>query len=170
MNLSLNRRGDYALRAALHLAESWEEGCWVKIRDVAKAMALPMSYTPQVLGLLARAGIAEAKVGPGGGYRLAKPPEEISILDVVQAAEGDLRSTTCILRGGPCRWEGVCAAHEFWARASDAFIESLAGASLRDVASVDRRMAAQGGAAAGSRRRRPSPAGARSASSEPTRA
>lgn len=158
MNLSLNRRGDYALRAALHLAEAWDEGGWVKIREVAKAMALPVSYTPQVLGLLARAGIAEAKVGPGGGYRLAKPPEEISVLDVVQAAEGDLRSTTCILRGGPCRWEGVCAAHEFWARASDAFIESLAAASLRDVASVDRRMASTDAAPAGPRRGRPSPA------------
>jgi Rrf2 family protein len=156
VNLSLNRRGDYALRAALHLAEAWESGGYVKIRDVATAMALPMSYTPQVLGLLARAGIAEAKVGPGGGYRLAKRPEEISVLDVVQAAEGDLRSTTCILRGGPCRWESVCAAHEFWARASDAFIESLAGASLRDLAAVDSRMTETGSGAGGPRRRRPS--------------
>jgi len=141
VNLTLNRRGDYALRAALHLAEAWEEGRFVKIREVAVAMDLPISYTPQVLGLLSRAGLARGKAGPGGGYRLARPPEEISILDVVQAAEGELRSTTCILRGGPCRWESACAAHEFWTRASDAFIASLAASSLRDVASVDRRLA-----------------------------
>ena len=145
MNLTLTRRGDYSLRAALHLAEAWDRAGYVKIRDVASAMALPRSYTPQVLGLLARGGIAEAKAGPGGGYRLAKAPEEISILDVVQAAEGELRSTTCILRGGPCRWEAACAAHEFWARASDVFIETLARSSLRDLMTEDARLAVADG-------------------------
>jgi len=145
MNLALTRRGDYSLRAALHLAEAWERGGYVKIREVATAMALPLSYTPQVLGLIARAGIAEAKVGPAGGYRLARPPDEISILDVVRAAEGELRSSTCILRGGPCRWESACAAHELWARASDAFVDTLAAASLRDLMIEDAKLALKDG-------------------------
>ena len=138
MNFTLTRRGDYALRAALHLAEAWGGDGYCKIREVSREMALPVSYTPQVLGLLARAEIAEAKAGPGGGYRLRRNPAEVTVLEVVEAAEGPLLSTTCILRGGPCRWESACAVHPTWAAASEAFRDRLRGTTLADLAGVDR--------------------------------
>ena len=67
MDLRLTRRGDYTVRAALCLAAAWERpaGRYLKIREVTAAMDVPPSYTPQVLKLLATAGIAEAKAGPG---------------------------------------------------------------------------------------------------------
>src|SRR5829696_7373460 len=74
MDLALTRRGDYAVRAALCLARRGGEGGYVKIREVAQTMALPASYTPQVLRLLAEAGLAEARAGRDGGYRLTRPP------------------------------------------------------------------------------------------------
>jgi Rrf2 family protein len=137
MNLTLTRRGDYALRAALYLAQDWDRDGFAKIRDVASAMSLPISYTPQVLGLLARGGLARAKAGRDGGYRLARAPGAISVLEVVEAAEGDLRSTTCILRGGPCRWDGTCAVHDAWASASESFRRSLSQTTLADLARED---------------------------------
>lgn len=137
MNLQLTRRGDYALRAAIHLARQNGDG-YAKIREVSQAMELPLSYTPQVLGLLARAGLAEAKAGREGGYRLSRAPEEITLLEVVEAAEGDLRTSRCTLRGGPCRWEDHCAVHPFWAEAADGFRRSLANSSLSDVVRADR--------------------------------
>jgi Rrf2 family protein len=141
MKLALTRRGDYSLRAALYLAEDWERGGFAKIRDVALAMNLPASYTPHVLLLLARSGIARARAGREGGYRLARAPETVSVLEVVEAAEGDLRSSTCILRGGPCHWETACAAHAAWSDASEAFRSSLSATTLADLAIEDRRMA-----------------------------
>jgi DNA-binding IscR family transcriptional regulator len=56
MKLTLTRRGDYAVRAAFCLAKAWGAGGYVKIREVAEAMDLPVSYTPQVLKLLGGAG------------------------------------------------------------------------------------------------------------------
>jgi len=144
MKLALTRRGDYALRAALYLAERWDPAGFAKIRDVAAAMNLPASYTPHVLLLLAGSGIATAKAGREGVYRLARPPDEVSVLEVVEAAEGELRSTTCILRGGPCHWETACAAHAAWSEASEAFRSSLARTTLADMAREDRRMIEQG--------------------------
>ena len=61
MDLALTRRGDYAVRAALCLAQRAGEGGYVKIREVAQAMALLASSTPHVLRLLAEAGLAEAR-------------------------------------------------------------------------------------------------------------
>ena len=139
MNLTLSRRGDYVVRAALCLAAAWDgRGAYRKIREVAEAMDLPRSYTPQVLGILAKAGLAEAKAGRDGGYRLSRPPQKISLLEVIEAAEGYLVSERCPLRGGPCHWDDVCALHPTWVKASEAVRSTLTKTSLAHVAGVDR--------------------------------
>jgi Rrf2 family transcriptional regulator, iron-sulfur cluster assembly transcription factor len=141
MDLALTRRGDYAVRAALCLAKS-DEGRYVKIREVAATMALPASYTPQVLRLLAEAGLAEARAGRDGGYRLTRPPAEIALLEVVEAAEGPFTLERCILRGGPCHWEQACAVHAAWAAAVQACRDSLRRTTLADLARTDERLTA----------------------------
>jgi Rrf2 family protein len=139
MNLTLSHRGDYAIRAAIFLATAWDEGRGYRtIREVAEAMDLPLSYMPQVLGVLAEAGIAEAKAGRQGGYRLARAPATTSLLEVLEAAEGYLASEHCPLRGGPCHWDDVCALHPFLTTATEAVRTSLSHTSLEEVAAVDR--------------------------------
>lgn len=142
MDLTLSKRGDYVVRAAICLARTWDgSGAYRKIREVADAMDLPRSYTPQLLGVLAKAGLAEAKAGRVGGYRLLRDPSEISVLEVIEAAEGSLISRRCPMRGGPCHWDDVCALHPTWARASEAIRSTLAVTSLAEVAAVDRKLA-----------------------------
>jgi Rrf2 family transcriptional regulator, iron-sulfur cluster assembly transcription factor len=137
VDLALNRKGDYAVRAALCLAKGWNGGGYIKIREVAAAMTLPVGYTPHVLKLLADAGLAEARAGRQGGYRLAVPPEQVSLLAVVEAAEGPFLLERCILRGGPCHWEDTCAVHAAWATAVQACRESLRSTSLADLVAAD---------------------------------
>ncbi|HEX6262902.1 MAG TPA: Rrf2 family transcriptional regulator [Actinomycetota bacterium] len=136
MNLTLTRRGDYTVRAAIHLARRWGDGL-AKLREISADMELPRSYTPQVLGILVRAGLAEAKAGRDGGYQLVRDPASVSLLEVVEAADGPLRTTECTLRGGSCRWDDACAVHPSWVAASEAFRGSLGSTSLADVAGVE---------------------------------
>jgi Rrf2 family iron-sulfur cluster assembly transcriptional regulator len=145
MDLALTRRGDYAVRAALCLARWGGDGRYVKIREVAQAMALPASYTPQVLRLLADAGLAEARAGRDGGYRLTRPPGEVALLEVVEAAEGAFTLERCILRGGPCHWEQACAVHAAWSAAVQACRDSLGLTTLADLVEADKRLEAGGG-------------------------
>jgi Rrf2 family iron-sulfur cluster assembly transcriptional regulator len=142
MDLALTRRGDYAVRAAFCLAKWAGDGRYVKIREVAQAMALPASYTPQVLRLLADAGLAEARAGRDGGYRLTRPPAEVPLLDVVEAAEGAFTLERCILRGGPCHWEQACAVHPAWSAAVQACRDSLGRTTLADLVAADARLEA----------------------------
>ena len=144
MDLALTRRGDYAVRAALCLAKRVGGG-YVKIREVAQTMALPASYTPQVLRLLADAGLAEARAGRDGGYRLTRPPDEVPLLEVVEAAEGPFTLERCILRGGPCHWEEACAVHAAWSAAMEATRDSLRRTTLADLVTADEKLAAGGG-------------------------
>ena len=138
INLTLSRRGDYVVRAALALARTAPAARYQKIREVAQEMAIPRSFTPQVLGLLQKAGLAEARAGRDGGYRLTRRPAEISLLEVVEAGEGPLRNDRCTLRGGPCHWEQACALHPAWSTATEALRASLRDTTLQDVADVDR--------------------------------
>lgn len=133
----MTRRGDYAVRAALHLAKQWPDHQHIKIREVAAAMALPVGYTPRVLKMLAEAGLAHARAGRQGGYRLAAAPETITLLAVVEAAEGLFTLDRCILRGGPCHWEDACAVHAAWATAMQACRESLRTTTLADLVAAD---------------------------------
>jgi Rrf2 family protein len=136
MDLTLSRTADYAVRAAISLAEAWGDG-YRTIREVAEEMELPPSFTPQVLGLLARAGIAESRAGRGGGYRLARSPRCITMLEVVEAAEGPLANERCTLRGGPCRWDDQCAVHETWTQAQEALRRQLTRTTLAKIAAAD---------------------------------
>jgi Rrf2 family iron-sulfur cluster assembly transcriptional regulator len=134
MDITLTKTGDYAVRAAIALASSYDDGRYVTIAEVAERMALPRAFTPQILGLLAKAGIAESKAGRGGGYRLARDPGSVPILEVVEAAEGSLINTRCTLRGGPCGRDDRCPVHDTWMAAGEAFRRALAATSLADVA------------------------------------
>jgi Rrf2 family protein len=132
MRLELTRRGDYAVRAMLTLARPGAGQ--LTAAALAEATAIPSSYVPQVMGDLVRAGLVANRRGRNGGYVLASPAAEITILAVVEAVEGDGRRRTCVMRGGPCRRDGACDVHDVFYRAQEAVFGTLAAVSLADVA------------------------------------
>lgn len=131
MRLELTRRGDYAVRALLALAR--EDDDHVTGATLAAETAIPPSYVPQVMGDLVRAGLVANRRGRHGGYRLARPATDISLLAIVEAVEGDGRRRTCVLRGGPCRRDGACDVHDAFFGAQEALFNALAAVSLSDV-------------------------------------
>jgi len=132
MRLELTRRGDYAVRAMLALSRLADDER-LSVRRIAQEMEIPARFLPQVMGDLSRAGLVEATTGRSGGYRLARAPSSISILDVVEAVEGDSRRRGCVLRGGPCGLDGHCDVHDIFFAAQDAMLRTLSGAALADL-------------------------------------
>jgi Rrf2 family protein len=130
MRLELSKRGDYAVRAMLALADG---GGLLTGGRIAHQTGIPVSFLPQVMGGLVHAGLVEGLQGRTGGYRLARDPETISLLSIVEAAEGDSRRTTCILRGGPCGIDGTCRVHGAFYAAQEALLAELAGATLASL-------------------------------------
>jgi Rrf2 family protein len=104
--------------------------------NLAAGTGIPMSYLPQVMGDLVRAGLVANRRGRAGGYRLARPVTEITLLDVIEAVEGDGRRRTCVLRGGPCRGQpdGACDIHDAFSRAQEATFDILSATSLGKIA------------------------------------
>jgi Rrf2 family protein len=82
MRLELTRRGDYAVRAMLSLAEHGGNG-WLSVARISAAMDIPERFLPRVMAELARSGLVEGHLGRTGGYRLARPAASITLLDVI---------------------------------------------------------------------------------------
>ena len=110
----------------------------MKAADIGAAMDIPTGFLQQVLQELQRAHLVSSRPGPSGGYQLARPPEEITILEIVESLEGPIQTSECALRGGPCHWEQVCALHWVWSSARAALSTSLRDATLARVAADDR--------------------------------
>lgn len=142
MELSLGRRADYMVRAVLDLAVHAGEGRR-KSGEIAADMQIPATYLPQLLAELVRAGVVTSTAGRRGGYELAREPEGLSLLEVIELADGELITTVCVLRGGPCRWDDACAVHPPLARAQERLRSSLAETTFAEVADIDRGLRSQ---------------------------
>jgi Rrf2 family protein len=140
------RRTDYGIRALIFLANQADlsDGGRLplaKADAIASAMSIPGGFLPQLLQQLQRARLVVSHPGPNGGHALARPASQITIRHIVEALEGPLDASECALRGGPCRWQDVCALHWVWSSARLALVNSLDTATLAAVAADDRAIA-----------------------------
>lgn len=141
MQATLGRKGDYSVRAAIDVARHHGQRRR-KAREIAAAMDIPVRYIPQILANLVRTGLLKAVSGPDGGYTLARDPADITLLDVVVAAEGPVELGACVLRGGPCDWEHACPLHVPWTGAQTALSDQLSNWSLETLARTDQQIEA----------------------------
>jgi Rrf2 family protein len=81
-------KADYAIRASAELAAAGEG--WTKAERIAQAQGIPLKFLENILLDLKHAGVVGSQRGAEGGYRLARPPEEIALADVIRAVEGPL--------------------------------------------------------------------------------
>ena len=109
---------------------------------VAAEQQVPPRFLPQVMRDLVRAGLVEGAVGRNGGYRLAKASDAISLLDIIEAVEGDSRRRVCVLRGGPCVVAGVCDVHAAFAAAQDDMLDRLRGTTVAAAVGSSQRASA----------------------------
>jgi Rrf2 family protein len=135
MRLGLTRRGDYAVRAMLALAER-ATTMPTSAREIAAEMDIPVGFLPRVMVDLVGAGLAASVTGRTGGYVLARPAADITLLDVIDGIEGDSRRTTCVLRGGPCGRDGHCQVHDAFFAAQDALLSRLGDTTLADLVAM----------------------------------
>ena len=131
---SLTRRGDYTIRAVLALARSEERQ---KAREIAAEMDIPLNYPPSDSGHARPASDAHLRCRAYGGYRLSRSPADVSLLEVVELAEGPIEARACALLGGPCDWEQVCPLHETWDQSTRLLRQHLAGTDFAELAAID---------------------------------
>lgn len=136
MKLELGKRADYSVRAVLYLAMHSGDRRQ-KARTIATSVSIPEKYLPQVMAPLVRAGIVDSGSGRDGGYILTRDPADVTLLQVIEASEGPIQSTECVLRGGVCRRDDKCAVHNTWLEAQNALRQRLATTNFSQLADIE---------------------------------
>jgi Rrf2 family protein len=135
--VKVSTRGDYAARALLSLALHTTEGP-TSVRDIADRTGLPQPYLEQILLALKGAGLVRSKRGVGGGYVLARPPDEIDLAEVVSAVDGPIQAGDFGRphTNGACDHEGQCVLLAIWGDVGDRMRLMLEGYTLADLAAI----------------------------------
>jgi Rrf2 family cysteine metabolism transcriptional repressor len=130
----ISRRTDYATRALLALA--LDGGGSMKLEELAHRTGAPQSVLEQVMPVLRSAGIVRSERGPSGGYRLNKPPEEITLERIVRLFQGQLAPIGYATRRSPDSAPRFVAdsLREAWGEVRDATIEILERTTFADLA------------------------------------
>ena len=131
----MSTRGDYASRALLSLALGADHSVPTSVRDLAERTGLPQPYLEQILLILKGVGLVRSKRGVGGGYVLAREPEDITLAEIVAAVDGPIVAGDFgePHRDGACDHEGQCVLLAEWADVGDHMREHLASFTLADM-------------------------------------
>ncbi len=139
----LTKAGEYAVRCMLYLAG--EADCEVvSRRHVAEAMNIPAPFLAKIAQELARCGLIQIVQGSKGGYRLRKNPDEISLLDVIEAVEGEIFLNECLFRPESCGRSSYCKVHGVWQEARDGLRNTFRRTTLAQLCFSDDPVAPRG--------------------------
>ena len=132
--MKVSTRGDYASRALLSLALHAEREGPTSVRDIAERTGLPQPYLEQILLALKGAGLVRSKRGVGGGYVLARSPDDITLGEIVSAVDGPIAVGDFGLphQDGACDHEGQCVLLDVWAGAGEHMRRHLDSYTLAD--------------------------------------
>ncbi len=131
--MRLSQTAEYALRAALHMAEH-DGGTAIPVGDIAKSLGVPRNYLSKILHQLARAGVLVSTRGPGGGFRLRDSPDQLTLAEVVSPVDPIADERRCLLGREECSNINPCAAHGRWGAIAESMRAFFFETTLADLA------------------------------------
>ncbi|MCW5554263.1 MAG: Rrf2 family transcriptional regulator [Verrucomicrobiae bacterium] len=137
--MKLSVRGEYALRALLVLGRDYlEDDSVVRIQAISDQQHIPKRFLEQILNDLKSAGIVESKRGVAGGYRLHKPPDRITLAEIIRHIEGPLAPVSCVsekfYEKCSCPDESRCAIRSVMKEVRDSIVKVMEHTTLADLA------------------------------------
>ena len=137
--MKLSTRGEYATRAMLELSLQSKERP-LHIREISTAQDIPLRFLEQILLHLKRNGYLRSKKGPNGGYSLAKPPEDITVAEIIRVMDGPLAPIDCVSVSAYqfCPREDYCGLKFLWQEVRDAIADILEKTDFKQLAEKTR--------------------------------
>ncbi len=132
--LRLTKAGEYAIRAVVFMAIQ-PEGCLSQRENVSQAQGIPLSFLSKILQRLTVAGLVRSYKGAAGGFALARPAEDITVLEVVKAVEGPLALNACLFDQTECHNQPTCPMHKIWRQCQEKLEATLSQVTFAHLAS-----------------------------------
>ncbi len=133
--MQITRQADYAVRAMVYLAQHQSE-LKPSTGTIAKEKNIPPSFLAKIVSQLSVAGLLQTSRGAKGGVTLAKPADEISLLDVIEAIDGPILLNDCVADSTMCTYDEDCPLKPVWCDAQKMLVDHLSKANFAQFAEV----------------------------------
>jgi len=130
--MQITRQADYAVRAMIYLAQIGSDRR-ASTSQIAQEKQIPPSFLAKIVSQLSVAGLLQTSRGARGGVSLAKPAEEISLLDVVEAIDGPILLNECVGDHGACVFGDDCPMKPVWCDAQKELVDRLSNVNFRQL-------------------------------------
>ena len=130
--MKLSTRSRYGTRLMMNMAENWGEGV-TRLGEIAEQQGISLKYLEQIIIPLKKGGYIKSVRGGRGGHKLAKPPQEITVGEVVALLEGSAYFTKCAKDPAACERATECPTRSLWIDAAEAMFEQLNSVTLADL-------------------------------------
>ena len=134
--MQITRQADYALRAMIYLAKL-DPNQRAATSQIADVQRIPPSFLAKIISQLSIAGLIHTSRGARGGVSLARIPEEISILEVVEAIDGPISLNECTAPAGVCQFGEDCPMKPIWCDTQKELVEKLRSTTFAEVLPVN---------------------------------
>ncbi len=129
----ISTRGRYAIRILLDLAEH-RNGDYIPMKDMAQRQDISLKYIGKIMPLLKAAGLVDSTHGIGGGYKLTRAPEQYTLWEILQVAEGDMAPVSCLQRDADaCARAAECRTLPVWEKYYDLTRDYFSSITLADL-------------------------------------
>ncbi|GAB4567899.1 MAG: Rrf2 family transcriptional regulator [Geothermobacteraceae bacterium] len=141
--MKLSTKSRYGLRAIFDMAYN-AGGEPAQIKDISRRQNISPRYLEQIFQDLKKSGLLKSRRGPQGGYTLAHAPEEITVKDVIEAAEGEVFLVACTARektcAAQCEFDEKCVTQKIWEEANNRLNDYFSSVTLKDMCDMAREL------------------------------
>ena len=129
MTVFFSKKCEYAIQAILLMAAS-ENDCVCPAEEISKKLNIPKEFISKILQSLTESGLIESKKGKAGGFKLAKHPSKIKLIEIVEAVDGLESFNSCVLGFPNCSDKNPCPVHHDWGQLRTKALEMLSSETL----------------------------------------
>lgn len=140
MAVFIKREYDYAIRIVAYLAGYLESRELKSISEISRRLFIPKAFATKILHQLKNARVVDTVQGRLGGIRLNSPPQEISVLDVLNAMNFDSTLNECIKKPSICPLISICNIHMFFVDLENSLLDSFADKKISDFAFTNEKL------------------------------
>ncbi len=131
--MQFSTKARYAARAMLELAMNYENGP-MQLKEISRKQEISEKYLEQIMLPLRTNGFVYTQKGSRGGYYLNRPPEQITLFEIVQTVEGSLAPVACVDNPKTCSRNEKCAIRSVWAKLGDVVSGELKSVTMAELA------------------------------------
>lgn len=137
--LQLTSRGNYGILAVFYIAQQPTRN-FISIDEIAENTEIPKPYLSKILQNLCRGGILLSRRGTGGGFALSRPPDQISLKEIIEIIEGKIYIVNCLLAPSHCGKAEICPISPVWVGVQNFIVEIMASISIGDIINEEKKL------------------------------